>query len=65
MWATIEEYFREKAEDNTEDEAIMREKTEGIDRERDESKAKARAEDDIRKQVWREKSLGLIKYKNS
>ena len=37
----------------------MREKTEGIDIVRDESEAKARAEYDMKKQVWRAKSLGL------
>ena len=37
----------------------MREKAEAIDRARDEAEAKARAEDDMIKQVWRTKSLGI------
>ena len=44
---------------------MMREKAGAIDRARDEAKAKARAEDDMRKQVWRAKSLGVINSKNS
>ena len=36
----------------------MREKAEGIERARSEEEAKARAEDDMIKQVWRGKSLG-------
>ena len=36
----------------------MKEKAEGIERARAEEVAKARAEDDMIKQVWRAKSLG-------
>ena len=46
-------------EAETETEAMIREKAEGIKRARAEAEAKARAEDDMRKQVWRAKSLGL------
>ena len=59
----IEEYSREKAEAETEAESMMRDHSEGIDRSRAEAAEKARAEDDMRKQVWREKSLGLINSK--
>ena len=38
---------------------MMREKAKGIERDRDEAKAKARAKDDMRKQVWRAKPLGI------
>ena len=50
----------EKAETeaDTEAEAMMREKVEGIERERSEEGAKARSEDDMIKKVWREKCLG-------
>ena len=61
----IEEYASEKAEAKTESEAIMKEKAEGIERSRAEAEAKARTADDMRKQVWRAKSLGLRNYKNS
>ena len=44
---------------------MMREKSEDIERVRAEAKAKARDEDDMRKQVWRAKSLGLRNSKNS
>ena len=44
---------------------MMREKAEGIERTRDESKAKARSEYYMRKQVWRDKSLVLRNSKNS
>ena len=37
---------------------MMREKAEGIERTRAEEEAKSRPEDDVIKQVWREKSLG-------
>ena len=37
---------------------MMREKAEGIERVRAEEESKARAKDDMIKQVWREKSLG-------
>ena len=43
----------------------MKEKAEGIERSRAEAEAKARTADDMRKQVWRAKSLGLRNYKNS
>ena len=56
--AIIEEYAREKAEAETEVEAMMIENYEGIYRERDESKVKERAKDYMRKHVWRAKSLG-------
>ena len=59
-----EEYAREKAEDETETEAMMREKVQGVDRERAEAKAKARAEDVIIKEIWRAKYLGLRNSKN-
>ena len=61
----IEEYSREKAEAETEFEATTREKEKGIERVRAEYEAKARAEDDMRKQVWRAKSHGLRNDKNS
>ena len=61
----IEEYSRENAEAETEAEAMMREKSEGIERARIEAKAKARAENDMRKQVWRDNSIGLRNSKNS
>ena len=57
--AMIDKYAREKAEAETEDEAMMREKAEGIERARVETEAKSRAEDDMRKQVWRAKSLDI------
>ena len=47
-----------ETEADTKVEAMMREKSEGIERARAEEEAKARAEDDMIKQVWREKSLG-------
>ena len=47
-----------ETEANTEAEDMMREKAEVIERTRDEEEAKARAEDDMIKQVWRAKSLG-------
>ena len=47
------------AEADTEDKAMMREKSEVVERARAEDEAKARAEDDMKKQVWRAKSLGL------
>ena len=47
-----------ETEAETEAEAIMRYKAEGVERVRDEEEAKARAEDDMIKQVWRAKSLG-------
>ena len=46
------------AEADTEAEDMMREKAEGIDIRRAEEESKARAEDDMIKQVWRAKSLG-------
>ena len=61
--AMIEEYARDKAE--AEVEAMIREKDEVIDRARAEAEMKARAEDDMRKQVWRENTLGLRNSKNS
>ena len=54
----IDEYSREKAEAETEAEAMMRDKAKVINRARAEEEAKARAEEVIIKQVWREKSLG-------
>ena len=63
--AMIKEYTRYKAEANTEDDAMMIEKAEGMERARDEAEAKARDKDDMRKKVWREKSLGLRNFKNS
>ena len=45
-------------EADTEDEYMMREKAEGIERVRAEEESKARAKDDMIKQVWRAKSLG-------
>ena len=59
----IDEYSREKAEAETEAEDMMRDKSEGIARSRAEASEKARAEDDMRKQVWRENSLALINSK--
>ena len=59
----IDEYARDKAE--AEVEAMIREKDEVIDRARAEAEMKARAEDDMRKQVWRENTLGLRNSKNS
>ena len=50
-------------EADTED--TMREKAKGIERARAESKAKERAKDVMRKQVWKAKSLFLRNYKNS
>ena len=47
-----------ETETDTEAEAMMREKAEGIYRASSEEEAKSRAEDDMIKQVWREKSLG-------
>ena len=47
-----------ETEADTEDEAMMREKTEGIERARSEEEAKARAEEDMIKQVWRANSFG-------
>ena len=44
---------------------MMREKADGIEIARAEDEEKARAEDDMRKQVWKAKSLGLRNYKNS
>ena len=38
---------------------MMKEKAEGIERSRAEEEAKLRANDDMIKQVWREKSLGV------
>ena len=61
----IEEYAREMAEAETEAEAMMREKAEGIEIARDEPEAKARAKYYMRKQVWRENSLGIRNAKNS
>ena len=61
----IEEYSRKKAEAETEAEAMMIEKAKCIYRERAESEAKVRAKDDMRKQVWRAKYLGLRNSKNS
>ena len=46
------------AEPETEAEDIMREKTEVIEIARAEEESKARAEDDMIKQVWRANSLG-------
>ena len=60
----IEEYAREKTEAETEAEAMMIDKDQGIDKERDKSEEKARAKDDMRKKVWRYKSLGLRSSKN-
>ena len=62
--AMIEEYAREKSEAETEAEAMIIEKAEGIERARAEAEAKARAEDDTRKTLLRGKSLGLRYYKN-
>ena len=42
----------------------MREKAKGIDKAMNQAKSKARAEDDMIKQVWRDKYLGLRNYKN-
>ena len=61
---TIEEYAKEKSEADTDAEDMMRETSKVIDRERAESKSKERDEDDIRKQVWRAKSLGLRNSKS-
>ena len=47
-----------ETEAETEDEAMMREKAEGKERVRDQEAEKARAEDDMIKQVWRAKYLG-------
>ena len=47
-----------ETEADTEAEAMIREKFEGIERARDEEEAKTRAEYDMIKQVWRAKSLG-------
>ena len=47
-----------ETEADNEAEAMMREKAEGIERVRAEEEAKARAGDDMIKQVWRAKSLG-------
>ena len=43
---------------------MMRDKAEVIERVRAEAKAKARVEDDTRKQVWRANSLTLRNSKN-
>ena len=45
-------------EADTEAEAMMREKAEGIERARDEEEEKSMAEDDMIEQIWRTKSLG-------
>ena len=42
----------------------MREKAEVIETSRSEAESKSRAEDDMRKQLWRAKSLGLRNSKN-
>ena len=47
-----------ETEADTDDDAMMREKSEGIERARAEGEAKSRAKDDMIKQVWRAKSLG-------
>ena len=47
-----------ETEADTEAEAMMREKVEGIERARAEEEAKARAKDGTIKQVWRAKPLG-------
>ena len=60
----IEEYAREKVDAETEDESIMVEKSEGIDRARAESEAKEGDEYDMRNQGWRAKSLSLRNSKN-
>ena len=44
---------------------MMIEKAKSIERARAGTKAKAMSEDDMRKQVWMAKSLGLINPKNS
>ena len=46
-----------ETESDTEAEAMMREKAEGIERVRAVGEAKSRAENDMIKQVWREKYL--------
>ena len=46
-----------ETEADNEAEAMMREKAEGIERARAKEEAKARSEDNMIKQVWREKSL--------
>ena len=43
----------------------MIDNSKGIERVRDEAEAKARAKDDMRKILWRAKSLGLINSKKS
>ena len=60
----IYQYSSEKAGAETEAETMVREKAECIDIARAEAEAKARAEDYMRKQVWRAKFLGLINSKN-
>ena len=47
-----------ETEADTEAEATMSEKDEGIEKARAEEEAKPRDEDDMIKQVWRAKSLG-------
>ena len=44
---------------------MMREKANGTERARAEAEAKASAEDDMRKQVWRAKFLSLRNSKNN
>ena len=51
-------------EAETEAEAMLRDKSESKERSRAEAAEKAKVEDDMRKQVWRENSFGIINSKN-